>query len=228
MTQIYEEIEKYLEWLAQEYPNPNLKLLDDLATRYFRTTDPLHNIYLKKTLIAAVARIKLPGCKHDAVTVLMGGQGIGKTAFWQMLFGDAWFTDEFGIVGVRQDRISLHRYWCLEWENFESHYHAEDIFGLKKLISSTIDVWREPYSKDFKEYRRRSILVGSTNSNEFFKKGIDDRRLWIIPVAEHVPIEWLDGERDLIWSTALALYEAAEAWWLTEEEALLREGKVTT
>lgn len=215
----------YLDDLSRQFPNPDLTYLDNLATRYFGTDDPLHNIYLKKTLIAAVARIKKPGCKHDTSTILVGKQGAMKSTFWRTLFSDEWFTDELGDANEKDELMKLHRFWCLEWSEFETVYKRKDISSLKKFMTSTIDAFRTPYSRTVKEYPRRCILVGTTNEKEILSDPTGSRRFWIIPVTGYIPVEKLEEERDRIWATAYALYKSGEKWWLSAEEAALQEDR---
>ena len=52
----------------------------------------LYDEMLRKTLIAAVARAKKPGCKFDNACVIIGDQGARKSTFWSMLGGE-FFSD---------------------------------------------------------------------------------------------------------------------------------------
>jgi len=219
----YHPVADYLDTLAQQYPQPDLTILDNLAQKYFGTFDPLHNIYLKKTLIAAVARIKKPGCKHDTSTILVGKQGAGKSTFWRHLFGDEWFTDELGDANEKDELMKLHRFWCLEWSEFETVYKRKDVSSLKKFMTSTIDAFRTPYSRSVKEYPRSCVLVGTTNEQEILSDPTGSRRFWIIPVNGFIPLDQLDEERDQIWAAAYALYQSGEKWWLNQDESELQE-----
>jgi hypothetical protein len=153
----------------------------------------------------------------------VGKQGAMKSTFWRSLFGDEWFTDELGDANEKDELMKLHRFWCLEWSEFETVYKRKDISSLKKFMTSTIDAFRTPYSRSVKEYPRRCILVGTTNEKEILSDPTGSRRFWIIPVTGYIPVELLDEERDRIWATAYALYKAGEKWWLTAEEATLQE-----
>lgn len=219
----YHPVADYLDRLAQQHPQPDLSILDNLASRYFGTDEPLHNIYMKKTLVAAVARIKNPGCKHDTSTILVGKQGVGKSTFWRHLFGDEWFTDELGDANEKDELMKLHRFWCLEWSEFETVYKRKDVSSLKKFMTSTIDAFRTPYSRSVKEYPRQCILVGTTNEQEILSDPTGSRRFWIIPTQGFIPIDQLDEERDQIWAAAYALYQSGEKWWLNAAESELQE-----
>ncbi len=215
----YHPVNEYFDNLAEQYPDVGTDILDNLATRYFGTEDPLHNIYMKKTLVAAVARAKRPGCKHDTATILVGKQGAYKSTFWKELYGEDWFCDELGDASERDELMKLHRFWCLEWSEFESVYKRKDVSALKKFMSSRVDAFRSPYDRNVKEHPRRSVLVGTTNDQEILSDPTGSRRFWIIPVQGIIPIKLVAQERDLLWAAANALYESGYQWWLTPDES---------
>ena len=219
----YSPILEYLENLEEQYPDINTSILDNLAELYFGSKDPLHNSYMKKTLLAAIARVKQPGCKHDHVIILVGRQGTYKSTFWQVLFGDDWFTDELGDAKENDEIMKLHQFWGLEWSEFEAVYKRKDVAALKKFISSRIDTFRAPYARKHKEHPRACILVGTTNETEILSDPTGNRRFWIVPVQGKIPISELRKERDEIWAAANALYETGEMWRPTEEEETLTE-----
>jgi predicted P-loop ATPase len=215
----YNPVVDYLDTLQLSHPNIDTSILDDLATRYFGTTDPLHNTYLKKCLIASVARARHSGCKHDTATILVGNQGAFKSTFWKVLYSEDWFTDELGDANEKDELMKLHRFWCLEWSEFESVYRRKDVSSLKKFMSSTTDAFRTPYSRTVREYPRASVLVGTTNEREILADPTGSRRFWVIPViADYIPVDRLVTERDKIWAAADALYRSGHHWWLTHDE----------
>lgn len=219
----YHPVLDYLDGLAQKYPQPDLSLLDSLAFRYFGTDDPMHNLYMRKTLIAAVARVKEPGCKHDLATILVGAQGVGKSTFWEKLFGTDWFTDELGDANEKDELMKLHRFWGLEWSEFETVYKRKGDSSLKKFITSKIDPIRAPYARSFEDHPRQCVLVGSTNEEEILSDPTGSRRFWIIPVNKLVPIDQLEEERDEIWAAAYALYQSGEKWCLSWQESVVQQ-----
>ena len=89
----YHPVIQYLDTVAKEISPISL---NNLSQGYFGTTDPLYDIFLKRTLLAAVARVYQPGCKHDTTLVLQGEQGVGKSTFFDVLGGD-WFDDSMGV-----------------------------------------------------------------------------------------------------------------------------------
>ncbi len=99
----YNPVITYLDTVAKEISPISL---DNLSQRYFGTSDPLYDIFLKRTLIAAVARAYQPGVKHDTTLVLQGVQGAGKSTFFDVLGGD-WFDDSMGGRQNKDDLIIL-------------------------------------------------------------------------------------------------------------------------
>jgi predicted P-loop ATPase len=198
--------------------------LDSLALRYFGTDNPLHATLLKRTLIAAVARVFKPGCKVDTLCILQGNQGVLKSTFWQTLVGECWFTDNLNDANEKDEKLKLRRYWMLEFSEFETAYKRKEVEQLKAFLSSRIDSLRRPYARAIEDFPRTSVFVGSTNGQEFLHDPTGERRYWVIPVKQKIPIQMLKEERDAIWATAVQLYRAGEQWWLTpDEDALLTQ-----
>ncbi len=220
--QSYHPVQEYLEDVAEQCPNPDLSILDNLASRYLGSEELLHNIYMRKTLIAAVARIYEPGCQHDAATIFTGKQYAGKSSFWRELFGAEFFSDQLGEATKSEDELAkVHQFWGLEWAEFETVYRKKDIASLKKFMSARVDAFRLPYARTTKEYPRQSILVGTSNEEEILNDPTGNRRFWIIPVkVDSVPLDLLKKERDILWSAAYHAYQNGEKWELNRDDRL--------
>ena len=75
--------------------------LDRMAVDYLNCEDtPLNRACVRKTMIAAVARVRQPGCKFDTIVVFESPEGLNKSAAWQVLAGDENFSDE-PIIGKK-------------------------------------------------------------------------------------------------------------------------------
>ncbi len=197
--------------------------INNLSSRYFHTTDPIYDIFLKKTLISAVARALNPGCKVDTALVLQGDQGVGKSTFYKILGGD-WFDDSMGDGRDKDDLLKLHKCWIQEWSEIERIFGKRQAGEIKAFLSKRTDLYRVPYGRITKEYPRGSIIVASVNNAQFLVDSTGNRRYWIIPVkVSAIDLEMLRKERDAIWSAAVAAYKAGESWWLTREEQELSE-----
>ncbi len=211
----YSPVLNYLNTVAEKVAPVNL---DNLSQRYFGTTNSIYDVFLKRTLIAAVARAYQPGCKHDTTLVLQGLQGAGKSTFFDVLGGD-WFDDSMGDGHNKDDLIILHKSWIQEWGEIERTFSKRKSEELKAFITRRKDLFRPPYGRSALEFPRQSIIVGTANSTEFLVDCTGSRRYWIIPLATNkIKINQLKEERDRIWAAAVKAYRNGEQWWLTEDE----------
>ena len=212
----YHPVRVYLNACGEQYAET--AVLDDLAQRYFGCQHPIYNTFLKRTLIAAVARAFEPGCKMDTALILQGQQGLKKSTFFKSLAGVDYFDDSLGSISDKDEKLKLHQTWFAEWAELESVFKRRDVAQTKAFLSSSIDVVRPPYGRKAERMQRQSIIVGTTNQEEFLSDATGNRRFWIIPVQRRINLKRLEQDRDRIWGAAVALYQAGEQWWLTDEE----------
>lgn len=215
--QKYHPVVEYLETVAATLPADS-ELLDSLALKYFGTGDPLHRAYVRKTLIGAVARALQPGCKVDTVLILQGAQGVGKSSWFKRLLPNPeWFDDSLGAANDKDERLKLHQAWILEWGELERLFRKRDVSQVKAFVSCQVDYLRPPYGRTIKAFARRSILVGSTNDEDFLIDSTGNRRFWVVPVSIPVPLGALKEERHRIWAAAFHAYRSGESWELPKE-----------
>ena len=218
----YDPVKLYLDHVSSEV-EPTY--IDRLATTYLRPQDAsideptIYDVMLKLTLINAVRRVYLPGCKHDTATVLQGKQGIKKSSFWQTLAGP-FFSDALGDVSSKDDLLVLFRSWIMEWAEIDSVTSKKHAGHIKAFLSRSTDYLRVPYGKAVEEWPRTSIIVGSSNKESgllFDDSG--NRRFHVIPcTVESIDLDSLQLERDAIWSGAVAAWKNKESHFLTFEQ----------
>jgi predicted P-loop ATPase len=213
------------DWLLEiESSNLPSKDFDCIASKYLGNDSRLANIYLKKTMIGAVARVFEPGCKLDTCTVLQGKQGLGKSSFWAALAGKSEFFDDSLSAhggGDKDEKLKIARFWILELAELESLYRRKDVSSVRSLLTSSSDNIRPPYGRQMKCFPRRSIFVGSVNPADFLADSEGNRRFWVVPV-EHITLPSVDEVRGL-YAAAIQAYRAGEKWYLTSEEEQLQQ-----
>ena len=200
--------------------------LMDLAARFFGTGSALHQIYLKKWLIAAVARAYKPGCKADDTLILQGRQGQKKSSFFSALVPrEDWFNAN-GLKGgkISDDEVrTAHRVWLIECPEIDKTFKKACSSELKAFMTLQHEWLRPLYAKLPVLLSRRSLMAGTTNEGEFFTDETGNRRYWVIPVTiGEIDVSWLIANRDSMWAGAVAAYEAGEQWWLTSDEQRLQ------
>lgn len=213
----YHPVLDYLEQVHQQHSEPP-EILDDLASRYLGTDEEIHQIQLRKFLIAAVARVYDPGCKVDNVCVLQGAQGIGKSSFWRLLCGSAGFEDGVRNINDKDEMLKCHSAWMVEWAELELIFGKAATSRVKAFLTAQTDNIRPPYARTAEPMARRFVICGSTNETGFLKDSTGSRRFWVIPMSQKLNREQLLQERDRIWSAAVGLYKAGEPWYLNDQQ----------
>ena len=214
----YSPVGEYLKTVHQRHGS-STDILDSFAQRHLGTSDPIHDALLKRFLVAAVARVFTPGCKHDCALILQGPQGYFKSTFFKVLASESWFDDSLGSASDKDEKLKLHRSWIVEWAELETVFRRRDVSQVKAFMSSSIDILRPPYGESIETLKRASVIVGTTNQEQFLADTTGNRRFWVVPVTHPLDIAALRTERDHIWAAAVALYQAGEQWWLTKEES---------
>ncbi|MBD1859286.1 MULTISPECIES: VapE domain-containing protein [Leptolyngbya] len=220
----YSPIVEYLDRVSKEHGD-SIQILGKIAERYFGQHEPIYNSMLKRFLISAVARAYNPGSKVDTALILQGKQGAGKSTFFKLLAGgNQYFDDSLGNVSDKDEKLKLHRVWFVEWAELETVFRRKDVASTKAFLSSSTDFVRPPYGRDTEEMLRSSVIVGTTNQDEFLSDSTGNRRFWVIPVLKDIDTELLEAERDRIWAAAVALYKSGEQHWLTDLEEVAASG----
>ena len=232
----YDPVRAYLEHCSNAV-EPTY--IDRLASTYLRPQDAskteptLYDKMLKCTLIAAVARVFEPGCKHDYACVLLGEQGARKSSFWKAL-GGHFFSDALRDCQSKDDLMVLHRSWIMEWAELDHITNKRQAGLIKAFLSQSTDMFRVPYGKTAEVFPRRGIIVGSTNSDEFLVDETGNRRFWVIPVgvthAEPIDVDLLMKEVDAIWASAVHAFQNDEPYALSiedEQQVNLENSKYT-
>lgn len=97
-------------------------------------------------------------------------------------------------------------------------FGKKEVELFKRFLSGTEDTFRVPYGRGNATTKRTCCLFATTNKSEFLTDPTGDRRYWVVQVNTDVDIEAIKRDRDLIWATALAVFERGDQCHLTNEE----------
>lgn len=162
-----------------------------------------------KFAIGAVARIFEPGCKVDNMVVVTGAQGIGKSTAFSVL-SCGWFADSSLNIGDKDAFMQMTGCWFYEVAELDSFKKAENT-RIKQFLSSKHDKYRPPYGKHAVSRPRQTVLVGTTNEDQFLNDPTGSRRF--VPIAATaIDIAWLTAHRDQLWAEAVVRFKAKEPW----------------
>ena len=223
----YNPVKEYLDGLPPWDETPRV---DTLLVDYLGAEDsPYTRAVTRKTLCAAVRRIRVPGCKFDTILVLNGKQGCGKTTLLQRL-GGKWYNDSLNLqdVASKTGAEKLQGYWILELGEMAG-MRKTDIEALRGFISRTDDVYRGAYKRHAESHKRQCVLLGTTNAEDdgYLRDVQGNRRFWDVRVsgaAEKKPWDLTQAEVDQIWAEVKVL-EPNESLILTGELARVAEEK---
>jgi predicted P-loop ATPase len=178
--------------------------LDRMAADHLNAEDTrLNSAFIRKTMIAGVARARTPGCKFDTITVLEGPQGWNKSTAWRVLaMCDEWFSDA-KIIGKegREVQEQLGAIWIHENADLAGMKKA-DVEIVKDFASRQADNARPAYGHFLKRQPRHSIEVGTTNATTYLMSQDGNRRFWPIKVLKEIDLDKLMRDRMQLWGEA--------------------------
>ena len=200
------------------------KRIEDLLIHYLGADDnELNKAITRKTLVAAVARIMQPGIKYDTMTVLVGGQGIGKSRILRLLGGE-WFSDSLTLTDMK-DKSGVEKLsgaWISEVAEL-SGMRKTDSETIKGFITRQDDKMRPAYGHTVVSKPRQGIFVGTTNEEDgFLRDQTGNRRYNIVRVhgkPDLTPEKW-DLNEDLVgqlWAEAVCYYKQGESLILSKD-----------
>lgn len=179
--------------------------LDMWLTTYGKAKDtPFNRAVAAIVLIAAVRRVRQPGCKFDELLVLISRvQGTDKSSAVQALCPlPSWFSDDLPLnVDAKQIIERTSGKWIIEAAELNG-FGKRDIEHLKSMLSRQRDgPVRLAYGRLSVEVDRQFILIGTTNANQFLKDTTGNRRFWPVEV-QRCDAASLARDRDQLWAEA--------------------------
>lgn len=201
-------------------PRVNTLLID-----YFGAEDNAYTrAAIRKTLVAAVARVFEPGIKFDTALILVGEQGTYKSTFVKKL-GMEWFSDTFTTVQGKESFEQIQGAWLIEMAELSGLKKAE-VESIKHYISKREDMFRPAYGRTVETYKRQCVFFGTTNNKDFLRDPTGNRRFMPIDVrpeyaTKSVNDDLTQDEVNQIWAEAYQLYLAKEPLYLVGDEDII-------
>ncbi len=217
----YNPIADYLDTVSAKYSEQACQdVIVNVARNILGLQNEIEITYFMKFLVSAVARAKQAGCKVDTALILQGSQGIGKTTFFQALAGNFFYT----LSHSTRDSQALkeqYKYWIIEWGEFGAKLTPSRIESLKNEMSKTKDEIKHLYVNESETKLRHFVFVGTTNKEQFLIDESGNRRFWVVKVEKPIDTNYIKDNCDLIWASAVKLYQEGYQWYLDENEQAL-------
>ena len=206
-------VDPFLEWLEALPEWDQKPRLNGLLVSFFGADDTTLNQWASRYFfIGAIQRAKDPGCKLDEFPILIGDQGIGKSAFLRNLFPKDkwdWFNDQISVSAPAKERVeSLQGRVIVEFGEMQG-YTSKHLEDMKAFLTRQDDGGvRLAYRMDPQTHLRRCIFVGTSNDPECLPNDWTGLRRFVpVHLERGVDVEKeLDKVRDQLWAEALHMY----------------------
>lgn len=186
--------------------------IDTWLTEYMGAADTQLNRQIgARWLMAAVRRIREPGCKYDNILVLEGEQGKGKsTLLMELAGGPDYFTDGASLSADQQRVIEQTRgKWIAEIGEFHGG-RKTDVEHAKALLSRRVDSARMAYGRLTEDVPRQFVFASTTNAEAYLRDETGNRRfhpVWTNK-ADFIRIR---ADRDQLWAEAIEREKACKS-----------------
>ena len=195
--------------------------IDEWLMTYFGAEDTSANRAIgRKTLIAAVRRVRHPGCQCKYVPVLEGPQDQGKSKALRALCHDPeWFTDNFSVKkDLEPKRVieKTHGKMLVEIPDLDMKHGDPD--AIKAMLSRNVDADRLAYGRERTEVPRGFIYIGTAN-DLVLTDTTGNVRFWPVKCHGEVDVGGIKRDRDLLFAEGSHWEAKREAIHLTDADA---------
>lgn len=186
---------------------------------------PLARSYGARWLISAVRRALYPGCKADAVLVLIGAQGRRKSSILEALVHNReWYTDEaIDPTDAQRTGQGIAGKWIVELAELAA-VRGKAIEGVRALITRRVDRYRPAYARQVVDQPRQCVFAGTSNAEDILSDPYGSRRYWPVTVGR-CDVDGLIKVRDQLWAEAVTMARQTDPYiqhWLDDEDEAQR------
>lgn len=170
-------------------------------------------------LLGAISRAFKPGCKFDVMLCLTGGQGAGKSTFFQFLaIKDEWFSDDLKKMDDENVFRKIQGHWIIEMSEMIATANAKSIEEIKSFLSRKKETYKVPYEKQASDRLRQCVFDGTSNTLDFLPldRSGNRRFLPIMVYPDKAEVHILENEVesrkyiDQLWAEAMVVYRSGK------------------
>lgn len=206
-------------------------------------TDPMmRNSIMKKWLISAIAAVYEQHFSSKLVPVLKGGQSTYKSTFLSRVCSivEGSFLPESPLDPENKDNlITVTGHHIVELSELERSTRKE-VGAVKAFITKDVDNFRPPYGRVAIKKKRRTVMIGTVNNDEFLKDISGNSRFTVIEVTGRISLDDVNeilgysydngrvrqmdrGQLLQFWLEVKHWYDTCLGWILNESELKLSE-----
>ena len=180
------------------------------ATKY-------HDAVARYILTGMVARQIDPACQLDITPILIGKQGVGKTRSCLALapkFVDTLTSAECAATDlIDMDRSArLVRGKCIVILD-ELRGMKREREAIKAAMTRSVEEHTPKYMENRVQYKRRCLLIGTTNEEEFLDDPTGARRFAPVRVSMKADPKWIEGNLEQLWAQGLDMHGRVGVNW---------------
>lgn len=170
---------------------------------HFGTADTAYTSAVSLYMWTALAgRVLEPGIKADMVPILVGAQGLRKSAGIAAISPDPEFFADISFAD-KDDDLARKMRGCLVAEISELRgLNTKDLESIKAWVTRTHDKWVPKYKEFTTIFARRGIPLGSSNEDEFLADKTGNRRWLPVDVIRMVDTDAIAQDREMLWAEA--------------------------
>lgn len=186
---------------------------------------PYAKAVVRYMFTALAGRCLVPGIKADMIPVLISRQGGRKSTFVEMLspLPEAYVSIN---LANRDEDLSRTLRGKLIVESGELRgFGARDEESLKDWITRTKETWVPKYKEMARDYKRRFVVVGTTNVHRFLSDPTGSRRWLPIKVCVSrsvIDTDYIKANLEQLWAQAFYIFNK-EGITYKEAELLAKE-----
>jgi len=186
--------------------------------RHFEDTRGVFDVWLRKWLIGAVARVFEPA--QNYMLVLDGPQGLGKSHFVAWL-GSA--QPRYFVEGpIQPDNkdfvIRLANRWIWEVSELGAVIRRADREALKSFITQREIVVRRPYGRYDMQKPAICSFIGTINDEAGFLNDPTGSRRFLVCTLTRIDWRYTRMDVHQVWAEAYQAFRSGETWKLTPDE----------
>ena len=210
-------IDPFMEWL-ENLPSWDRteRLSIVLCVLFEAKSTPLNQWASRYLFLGAIQRCYMPGCKLDEMPVLIGPQGVGKSAFSRSILPPdhpEWFSDGLHLAASSKERAEVLQGRVIVEIAEMAGANRVELESMKSFLTHQDDgSVRLAYRRNPETMLRRCVIIGTSNDETPLPNDHSgNRRFVVVKLNKGSNVEqYMAENREQLWAEALHRYRHGE------------------
>jgi hypothetical protein len=181
--------------------------VETFCSTYWGAADSEYTRAVGRYIWSAFAgRVLDPGCQADMAPILVGDQGEMKTSSITGLLPSRDLFCEISFHESDDDLARKLRGVLIAEIPELKGLNSRDAESIKAFVTRRDEKWIPKYKEFATSYKRRAVLIGTTNDEEFLADPTGNRRWLPMNVGDRaggeIDVPALERDRDMLWAEA--------------------------